>query len=74
MDLQFVDAGGGVAAGVARGRDQDPAGIGVQGVDQALAAIGRKPVTARIGTTMVAITKANIDDPAVAKYVYRAAC
>ncbi|RKE17456.1 ABC transporter substrate-binding protein [Streptomyces sp. TLI_171] len=53
---------------------QDPAGIGVQGVDQALAAIGKKPVTAQIGTTMVAITKANLDDPAVAKYIYRAAC
>ncbi|MFC8720320.1 ABC transporter substrate-binding protein [Kitasatospora sp. NPDC057198] len=53
---------------------QDPAGIGAQGVDQALAAIDGKPVTARIGTTMVAITKANLDDPAVSKYVYRSAC
>jgi ribose transport system substrate-binding protein len=53
---------------------QDPAGIGAQGVDQALAAIEKKPVTAQIGTTMVAITKANIDDPEVSKYIYRAAC
>ncbi|MFF4341186.1 ABC transporter substrate-binding protein [Kitasatospora sp. NPDC001540] len=53
---------------------QDPVGIGTQGVDQALAAIAGKPVTARIGTTMVAITKANLDDPAVGKYVYRSAC
>lgn len=53
---------------------QDPAGIGVQGVDQALAAIEKKEVTAQIGTTMVAITKANMDDPAVSKYIYKAAC
>ncbi len=53
---------------------QDPADIGTQGVDQALAAIDGKPVTAQIGTTMVAITRANLDDPAFGKYVYRAAC
>ena len=53
---------------------QDPAGIGTQGVDQALAAIEKKQVTAQVGTTMVAITKANMDDPAVSKYIYKAAC
>ncbi|MFJ4677748.1 ABC transporter substrate-binding protein [Kitasatospora sp. NPDC088783] len=53
---------------------QDPAGIGTQGVDQALAAVAGQPVTAQIGTTMVAITKANLDDPEVGKYVYREAC
>jgi ribose transport system substrate-binding protein len=53
---------------------QDPGGIGTQGVDQALAAIQGKPVTASIGTTMVAITKANMDDPSVSKYFYKSAC
>jgi ribose transport system substrate-binding protein len=53
---------------------QDPAGIGTQGVTQALAAIEKKKVTASIGTTMVAITKANMNDPAVGKYIYKAAC
>ncbi|GHH77708.1 ribose ABC transporter substrate-binding protein [Kitasatospora indigofera] len=53
---------------------QDPAGIGAQGVDQAIAAIEKKEVSAQIGTTMVAITKANMDDPAVSKYIYKEAC
>ncbi|WP_329493370.1 ABC transporter substrate-binding protein [Kitasatospora herbaricolor] len=53
---------------------QDPAGIGAQGVDQAIAAIEKKQVSAQIGTTMVAITKANMDDPAVSKYIYKDAC
>lgn len=53
---------------------QDPGGIGTQGVDQALAAIDGRTVTKRIGTTMVAITKANMNDPAVSKYAYKAAC
>lgn len=53
---------------------QDPGAIGTQGVDQALAAIDKKKVTAQIGTTMVAITKANMNDTAVSKYFYKAAC
>ncbi|MCZ4124396.1 ABC transporter substrate-binding protein [Streptomyces sp. H39-S7] len=53
---------------------QDPAGIGTQGVDQALAAIEGKKVTAQIGTPMVAITKANMTDPSITKYFYKSAC
>lgn len=53
---------------------QDPGAIGRQGVDQALAAIDRKKVTAHIGTDMVAITKANMDQPDIKKYYYQAAC
>lgn len=53
---------------------QDPGGIGTQGVDQALAAIEGRKVTAQIGTPMVAITKANMTDPAIAKYFYKSAC
>ncbi|MFG1806801.1 ABC transporter substrate-binding protein [Streptomyces sp. NPDC049040] len=53
---------------------QDPGAIGRQGVDQALAAIDKKKVTARIGTDMVAITKANMDQPDIKKFFYQAAC
>jgi ribose transport system substrate-binding protein len=53
---------------------QDPAGIGTKGVDQALAAIDKKKVTASIGTSMVAITKANMNDAAVSKFFYKAGC
>jgi ribose transport system substrate-binding protein len=53
---------------------QDPAAIGVQAVDQLAAAFAGKPVQGSIGTTMVAITKDNLNDPQVAKYVYKASC
>ncbi|WP_042378219.1 ABC transporter substrate-binding protein [Streptacidiphilus melanogenes] len=53
---------------------QDPAAIGVQAVDELAAAFAGKPVQASIGTTMVAITKDNLNDPQIAKYVYKAAC
>ncbi|SEG55936.1 monosaccharide ABC transporter substrate-binding protein, CUT2 family [Actinacidiphila yanglinensis] len=53
---------------------QDPARIGTEGVDQALAAIDKKKVTASIGTDMVAITKANLDSASVGKYLYKDAC
>ncbi|WUH94860.1 substrate-binding domain-containing protein [Streptomyces sp. NBC_00433] len=53
---------------------QDPGAIGRQGVDQALAAIDKKKVTAHIGTDMVAITKADMDQPDVKKFFHQAAC
>jgi ribose transport system substrate-binding protein len=53
---------------------QDPASIGVQGVDQAVAAIQGKPVQASIGTTLVAITQQNMSDPSVSKYFYKGSC
>ncbi|SEK49927.1 ABC transporter substrate-binding protein [Streptacidiphilus jiangxiensis] len=53
---------------------QDPAAIGTQAVDQLAAALAGKPVQASIGTTMVAITKDNLSDPQIAKYVYKASC
>jgi ABC-type sugar transport system substrate-binding protein len=53
---------------------QDPGGIGTQAVDQALASLQGKPVTAQIGTSMVAITKDNMTDPNVSKYFYKASC
>ncbi|OLE24007.1 MAG: sugar ABC transporter substrate-binding protein [Actinobacteria bacterium 13_1_20CM_3_71_11] len=53
---------------------QDPAAIGVQGVQQAVAAIQGKPVQASIGTTLVAITSDNMNDPNVSKYFYKGSC
>ena len=53
---------------------QDPAAIGKEAVDQLVNAFEGKPVTASIGTTMVAITAQNIGDPSVAKYLYVGAC
>lgn len=53
---------------------QDPAAIGTEAVDQLVDAFDGKPVTASIGTTMVAITAQNMGDPGVSKYFYRGAC
>jgi ABC-type sugar transport system substrate-binding protein len=53
---------------------QDPASIGKQGVDQAVAAIQGKSVQATIGTTLVAITAENMKDPNVSKYFYKGSC
>ncbi|WP_333768391.1 ATP-binding cassette domain-containing protein [Streptomyces sp. IBSBF 2435] len=63
-----------VAAFAERGADlQDVGALGRQGVDQALAAIDKKKVTTRIGTDMVAITKANTDQPGIRKFFCQAA-
>ena len=53
---------------------QDPGNIGVQGVQQAVAAIQGKSVQASIGTTLVAITASNMNDPNVSKYFYKGSC
>ncbi|WP_037606085.1 ABC transporter substrate-binding protein [Streptacidiphilus rugosus] len=53
---------------------QDPAAIGREAVDQLAAAFNGQPVQASVGTTMVAITKDNINDPGVSKYVYKSGC
>jgi ABC-type sugar transport system substrate-binding protein len=53
---------------------QDPGNIGVQGVQQAVAAIQGKDVKATIGTTLVAITASNMNDPNVSKYFYKGSC
>ncbi len=51
---------------------QDPATIGVDGVDQAVAALEGKPVTRTVRTDMIAITQADMD--ADSKYFYRSKC
>ncbi len=53
---------------------QDPAAIGRQAVDQLAAAFEGKSVEKSVGTNMVAITKANMNDPAVSKYFYKSSC
>jgi len=53
---------------------QDPGDIGVQGVQQAVAAIQGKSVQASIGTKLVAITSENMNDPSVSKYFYKGSC
>ncbi|MFC8761711.1 ABC transporter substrate-binding protein [Streptomyces sp. NPDC057193] len=53
---------------------QDPAAIGAKAVDQLAAAFDGKPPAKQVGTTMVAITKDNMNDPQVSKYFYRSGC
>jgi ribose transport system substrate-binding protein len=53
---------------------QEPLEIGRQGVDQAMNSLDGKAVTKRIQTQLVAVTKDNVDDPAIAKYLYKQNC
>jgi ribose transport system substrate-binding protein len=53
---------------------QKPYDIGQQGIQQAVAALTGKPVTKNIATTSLIVTKANLSDPSVSKYVYKAHC
>lgn len=51
---------------------QDPAAIGQQGVQQAIAALEGKPVTRNLTASLHSITKANMD--ANAQYFYKQSC
>lgn len=53
---------------------QKPYDIGKQGVEQALAALSGGSVTPSIVTESLVVTKANMTDPAVSKYIYKSAC
>jgi ribose transport system substrate-binding protein len=53
---------------------QEPLEIGRQGVDQAMNSLQGKTVTKHIKTQLVAVTKDNVDDPAIAKYLYKQSC
>ncbi len=53
---------------------QDPYLEGEDGVIQAANALTGKPVTASIGTPLVAITRQNMNEPSVSKYVYVSSC
>ncbi|MCM6778327.1 ABC transporter substrate-binding protein [Nocardia sp. CDC159] len=51
---------------------QDPATIGADGVDQAVAALEGKPVERTVKTDMIALTQADMD--ANSKYFYKSRC
>jgi len=53
---------------------QQPLEIGADGVRQALAALDGRPVQKEIQTRMISVTKDNLNDPAVSKYLYRRTC
>jgi ribose transport system substrate-binding protein len=53
---------------------QKPYDIGVQGVEQAANAVEGKSVTAKIDTESLIVTKDNLNDPAVNKYIYKDKC
>jgi ribose transport system substrate-binding protein len=53
---------------------QKPFDIGKQGVEQALAALSGGSVTAKIETESLVVTKDNMTQPDVSKYIYKANC
>lgn len=53
---------------------QKPYDIGVQGVQQAVAALNGAEVTPMIATESIVVTQANMADPEVAKYIYKSDC
>jgi len=53
---------------------QKPYDIGQQGIQQAVNALTGKPVTKNIATTSLIVTKANLSNPSVSKYIYKSHC
>jgi ribose transport system substrate-binding protein len=53
---------------------QDPATIGADGVEQAVAAVKGQPVQSAIGTGSKIVTKDNLNDPDVQKVLYKPNC
>jgi ribose transport system substrate-binding protein len=53
---------------------QKPYDIGQQGIEQAVNALTGKKVTKNIATTSLIVTKANLSDPNVSKYIYKSSC
>jgi ABC-type sugar transport system, periplasmic component len=53
---------------------QKPYDIGVRGVEQAANALTSKPVEASIATESIIVTKDNLSDPEVSKYIYKDKC
>jgi ribose transport system substrate-binding protein len=68
---QIEDLNAGIVQGLIA---QDPYGIGVAGVQQTVLALKGQPTTKTIQTSLAAITKANVNDPAMQKYLYKASC
>ena len=53
---------------------QKPYDIGVQGVEQAVAAVNGEEVTPEIATDFVVATADNLEDPEIAPFLYKAEC
>ncbi len=53
---------------------QSPYLEGQDGVEQAVNALSGKPVTANIGTPLVAITQQNMDSANVKPFIYASSC
>jgi len=53
---------------------QEPYDIGYQAVQQAVNAMNGKPVTKKIQTGLVIVTKKNLSKPDVSKYLYKSKC
>lgn len=53
---------------------QEPGEIGRLGVQQAVNSLTGKSTEQRIRTELVEVTKDNVDDPAVAKHIYKSQC
>jgi ribose transport system substrate-binding protein len=53
---------------------QKPYDIGQQGIQQAVNALTGKAVTKNIATTSLIVTKANLSNPNVSKYIYKSSC
>jgi ribose transport system substrate-binding protein len=68
---QIEDLNNGIVQGLIA---QDPYGIGVNGVQQTVAALTGKTTTPTIQTQLAAITKDNVNDAAMQKYLYKASC
>src|ERR1035437_3995234 len=53
---------------------QDPYTIGVDGVQQTILALNGQTTTKAIQTDLAIITKDNVNDPAMQKFLYKASC
>jgi len=68
---QVEDLQNGVVQGLVA---QDPYTEGVEAVKQTVAALNGQPVEKTVATQLAGVTAANITDPAVAKFLYKATC
>jgi ribose transport system substrate-binding protein len=68
---QIEDLNAGIVQGLIA---QDPYGIGVAGVQQTVLALKGQTTTTVIQTSLAALTKDNVTDPAMQKYLYKASC
>ena len=68
---QVEDLQNGVVQGLVA---QDPYTEGVEAVKQTVAALNGQPVEKTVATELAGVTTANITDPAIAKFLYKATC